>query len=176
MMAIPMSSISRNRGYHKALLVATAFAIAGVISALIATPHPALLLFYVTIAINTYYSVMFFAPLTPHEHAEQHLIDTVLAIWYVLMAATLSDPYSFTLFSTALFLTAVLKYEFLRLVLAHGEMLTRKIMIDIGGAALSAAAFAGVVFADVNLSVWAFAVVFVIANIYLLYVKPMYRI
>jgi hypothetical protein len=154
-----------------------AFALAGLVSLLVSpaswsakAPNA---LFYVVLVLNTYYSVRFFDDLPPQDRDER-LIDAVLAVAYVALAAAIGEPLLFALLSTLLFAAAVAKYALLLRVMHRRVLLRRKMAIDTLGGALCLATLGGTLFADPLVSAWVQAAVFTLANVYFLGIQPMY--
>jgi len=130
-------------------------------------------LFYAALVVNTYYSVRFFAQLEPVTRDER-IIDGVLVIIYLVLAAAIGSVVFFAFVSMVLFAAATTKYILLIGIVERTDVLKRKIAIDTAGLALCAAAFAGAILGYPLASAWLLAAVFVIANVYLLAVRPMY--
>ncbi len=134
-----------------------------------------LAIFYVTIVINTYFSIKLFAEIIPKENAGQKLLDTVLAFLYVGMALEMGDPKAFVFMALLLFIVAAAKYAFLLGIVHHPKLLKRKIIVDTSGVFACALALGGILAGFPKESAWAFAIVFVIVNLILFFVHPLYR-
>ena len=156
---------------------ATLFSVAGIIGTLISahawSARLPTALFYAVLVVNTYFSIRFFS-LPPPGRRDQTVIDGVLLALYVILAFSIGSILVFSLVSTLLFAAAVLKYALLLGVMDRREILTRKIAIDGLGLLLCAAAFAGSYLGYPLASAWLQALLFGLANIYLLAVRPMY--
>jgi hypothetical protein len=130
-------------------------------------------LFYAVLVVNTYFSVRFFDALPPKERDER-VIDGVLAVLYVALAAAIGAPVLFAAIATLLFVAAVAKYWLLLPVMPRPALLRRKMAIDATGGVLCVATLAGTLLSGPLASAWVQAIVFAIANVYLLAIRPMY--
>ena len=133
------------------------------------------LIFYGVLLVNTYYSVECFALLAP-KHYTQNIADAALVVSYCLAGLYLGDPLAFPFFIFLVFLIAPFKYVLMLSVSGHIVFLRKKILIDLAG---TAATFAALFLALAGFPVyaaWGIALGFAAANVYLLYVKPMYRV
>jgi hypothetical protein len=132
-------------------------------------------LFYATLVVNTYYSIRFFSRLPPTDRNET-VVDAILAVLYVALGLAVANPRLFTFLALVLFVCAIVKYARLRSLIDYPLTLRRKMLIDFLGAMLCAGAFAGTLAGYPVESVAAFAIVFAIANVYLLLIAPAYRV
>ena len=162
----------------KAWAATIAFSLAGIISLLFFShvspslfPHS---IFYGVLVLNTFFSVRFFAALIAPS-ARQILVDTILCLLFIALAYSLGNAATFPLIATCLFLIAAVKYKIELGSNPYPHVLKKKIGIDLLGAALCAAALAGVLAGYPFESAWALATIFSIANVYLLMIRPMYR-
>jgi hypothetical protein len=161
----------------RAIGATIAFTVAGLAGLLLApqpwaakAPNAA---FYAVLVVNTFFSVRFFDALPP-QGRDERVIDAILAITYLALAATMGGQFWFGLASTSLFAAAVAKYVLLLRVMDRRAVLVRKIKIDALGVVLCATATAGALLWDRLATAWAQTIVFAIANVYLLAVNPMY--
>lgn len=162
---------------RKEVTATTLFTVAG-IGGLVVAPHdwPAVVatgLFYVSLLSNTYYSIRFFGLLPPKDRDER-VIDGALVLTYVALGLSLGRIIPFTAASTVLFVIAIAKYVLLMPIVARRDILRRKIAIDGLGLLLCGMAFTGALAGYPLESAWLQAILFGIANIYLLFVRPMY--
>jgi hypothetical protein len=161
----------------RALAAASGFALAGILGfLLVPAPWAAKApnaIFYAVLVLNTLYSVRFFEALPPQDRDER-VIDAILTLLYVALAATIGLPVLFAAVSSALFVAAVGKYVLLLRVMDRRDILIRKIAIDGAGVALCAATLIGTLWFNPLWSAWAQALIFAAANVYLLAVRPMY--
>ncbi len=163
----------------KTWLATGAFSLAGVASLLFLAPVSMYLLphviFYAVLVLNTFFSVRFFSGIAP-ENRSQMQIDTVLVILYFLLAASLGRPIAFTFLALCLFIAASSKYPLLLLVIPQTDVLKRKILIDLLGTGACAAWLGATLLGYPYEAAWAMAILFSLANVYLLAIKPMYRL
>ncbi len=163
---------------QKASCVTIGFAAAGIIAAyteindwIAAAP---LIIFYITLLINTYFCVRTFATLVPPRDRRQQIFDALLGTTYIILALTLPSPLFFAFTATLLFAIATLKYVALTYAIGHSAFLQRKIFIDGTGTLACILTIGGVFVGQPLLATSLWALAFVIANIYLLVVNPMY--
>ncbi len=135
-------------------------------------PH---ILFYAVLTLNTFFSVKLYASIQP-KNIPQFFIDAVLGVLYIALALSIGDQVLFSLFALLVFIAATPKYALMLGKIPHEALLRRKIKIDTTGIALCAAVFIGTILGFGMLSAWVLAVVFALANVYLLLIRPMYRI
>jgi len=135
-----------------------------------------LVFFYTLLVLNTYFSVRTFASITPHEHLGQRCMDALLGIWLLLAPLSFNTPIYFVLVTTALFITATIKYIFLAPIVGFSRLLYMKIRIDALGILLCSLALLGVLagYAYYATAVWSF--IFFMANIYVLWWEPHYHL
>ncbi len=163
----------------RAAVAAVSFALIGIADLLFEAPHTVYVLphsiFFFTLVLNTFFSVRFFSRVIP-ESNHQFVIDTLITIAYAGLAVSIGYEIPFAFFALVVFILAPLKYVFLRRLGIFAALLKRKITINLLGAALCMAVFTGTALGFALPFAWTLAVVFVIANIYLLFVRPMYRV
>jgi hypothetical protein len=135
-------------------------------------PHA---IFLAVLLLNTFFSIRFFANIQPNDRA-QMLMDIALAIIYILLALTLGHPISFALSALALFILSPAKYALMLEVIPHTKLLKKKILINLLGAGACTLLLTSAFFEYPLFGAWAFATAFALANVYLLYVNPMYRL
>ncbi len=135
-----------------------------------ALPHA---LFYLILIANTYFSIAFFSRIDAAT-VPQRVLDVVLGANYLLLAASIGRPALFESIGSSLFALATIKYMLL-VRIVNLKVVRRKIRIDLFGCGLCAAALAGSLIGYRLESAWAMTVVFAIANVYLLILRPMYQ-
>ncbi|MBI4085316.1 MAG: hypothetical protein HY432_02300 [Candidatus Liptonbacteria bacterium] len=135
-----------------------------------------LVIFYATLLTNTYFSVRSFASITPKEHPGQQLVDAALGACMLLLTFNLNSVLNFTIISTLLFIIATLKYVFLTRLAGYSKLLYMKIRIDGLGTLFCFAAVIGVLWGYDYWTSVIWAVAFVLANFYVLWWKPHYRL
>ncbi len=133
-----------------------------------------LVLFYGTILLNTYFSVRSFASITPKEHLGQQIIDAVLVLCLFLMVMNFNSVLNFIIWTTLLFIVATLKYIFLARLAGYSKLLYMKIRIDALGILFCFLALLGTLWGYGRQVSAIWAVVFVLANIYVLKLNPHY--
>lgn len=167
-----------NNPRAKAWLATSVFALAGIVSVLFyAIVSPFLLphaLIYAVLVFNTFFSIRFWSALQPKD-IRQLFVDAVLVITYLTLAFSMGEPFYFALAALCLFIAAPLKYVLMLGRTSHGELVERKMLIDFLGTLACAALVAGLFLGDALGVTWLFAIGFTLANIYLLFIRPMYR-
>lgn len=133
-------------------------------------------IFYATITVNTYFSVKLFMSITPPENKLQHIMDLLLVVFYLLLVPSFPYPIAYMFFALCIFITAPIKYALLLNVIPYEHLLKRKILIDLLGTALCASVLGGALLGYPLVSAWVLAIVFLLANIYLLATRPMYKL
>jgi len=156
-----------------------AFSLAGIISVLFySIVSPFLLphfIIYAVLVVNTYFSIRFWGALQPNDF-RQLLIDAVLVLAYLALAFSMGEPTYFSLAALCLFILAALKYVLMRGRTSYGAVVERKIRIDALGALSCAVLISGMLLGYALEATWLFAIGFAIANVYLLLIRPMYRL
>lgn len=148
---------------------AVSFAFAAPVSPLL-TPHAA---FYVVLVLNSFFSVRLYSRIQPKD-ALQTFFDALLVVVYLALALSIGQVVLFPFLALLVFVVAAPKYAFMLGKIPHESLLRRKILIDLAGAALCLAVLAGTLSGYELEGAWTLAIVFAIANIYLLLVRPMY--
>lgn len=161
----------------RAIAATFAFALAGFLGFLF-VPQPWPLkapnaLFYAVLVLNTFFSVRFFDALPP-QGRDERTIDGVLAALYVALAATIGWLVGFAVVAVILFAAATLKYVRLLPVMDRRDILARKIAIDGLGLAMCIAGLVATLWWDALWAAWGMAIVFAVANVWLLALRPMY--
>ena len=163
----------------KSVLATIAFSLAGTISALFySTVSPFLLphfVIYAVLVVNTYFSIRFWSALQPAD-IRQTLIDGVLVLAYLALAFSMGEPVYFAFAAFALFALATFKYVLMRGRTSYETIVERKTGIDALGALACAVLVLGMFLGYPLEATWLFAIGFTLANIYLLFIRPMYRL
>ncbi|KKT42140.1 MAG: hypothetical protein UW30_C0002G0051 [Candidatus Giovannonibacteria bacterium GW2011_GWA2_44_13b] len=164
----------------KAFLATVAFAVFGILGWLTKVTDPLssapLLLYYLLLLVNTYFSIRFFAVITPVEKISQHTADILLGLCILLMSMNLNNALWFFMWATLLFMLATVKYALLLGAIPHPRLLKRKILVDLSGIVASAFALLGALFGYPSASAWVYTFLYLLANIYLMIVNPLYRL
>ena len=165
---------------QKAMVVTTIFSLLGILECFRLTSnwqiYLPLILFYITITINMYHSVVLFSGITPKEMKTQHMLDGLLIISYLGLAFNFNHPINFIFSDLMLFIIASAKYAFLLHKVHHPILLKRKILIDILGTLWAALALGTILLGYAMLSVWGLALGFIFVNILLFFVWPLYKL
>ena len=133
-----------------------------------------LILFYIILIINSYFSIEFFSKIIPPKRLDQKVINLILVFFYLILILNLGNEMWYLLSATMLFIVATLKYVFL-LETVDLKILKKKLIIDILGSIICASALAGYLIGCGEVTKWIWALMFLFANIYLLVVNPMYK-
>jgi len=134
-----------------------------------------LIIFYIVLVINTFFCVRCFADLVPRKNLGQMTIDIILGLNYLILALSLGNQLLFVYLATLLFAIATLKYISLLSLIGYSPFLQRKIFIDSFGIIACLLALGGVLLGYGRLASWLWVGVFILANIHLLSIKPMYN-
>mgnify|MGYP003394456233 CR=1 FL=1 len=163
----------------KALVVTVLFALAGVAGFMMSEKTPTTLplaIFYATLTLNSYFSIKLFSSIVPPDDKKQWVVDGLLVVSYLALAWFISNPIFFFLAILFLFIIAAFKYTLLLGTISHPKLLKKKIFIDLCGVLMGAIAVTLAGFGFVIETAWAVAIAFVLANVLLLFIRPMYKI
>lgn len=162
---------------HKAKAVTLNFVLASVVLGVTTShnPWPALIIFHAILILNTYFSIYRFALVTPPQDAIQKISDLALAALYLILACLFDRPAEYLLVSIEIFFLAILKWLHLASLSGWTHLLMRKVRIDLLGFLACLAAFWGIQFGYTSLTLMIWSAAFGLANIYLLFFRPMYR-
>ncbi len=162
---------------RRALVATILFSIVGFWSVLFhnvpwefSIPH---ILFYAVLTINTFFSVRFFSAFTP-ESMFQSLVDGALAVSYVALALSIGIPVAFTVCALIIFTIAPMKYAHILGKTPHDKTLRKKILIDLMGTMMCVVVLVLTLCGMELDAAWLLAVMFAMANVYLLAIRPMY--
>jgi hypothetical protein len=162
----------------KATLLSISCSAAGIASWTWIVPHSQTALphavFYTVLLVNTYFSIYTLSRLCASA-PYQRLIDIVLVVNYFLLATAIGRPVLFESLSASLFALATLKYAFVAIVVRH-FVFKRKLAIDALGLGLCITAVVGSCSDYSRETAWLTAAIFLVANVYLLTLRPMYQI
>lgn len=164
---------------RRAALAVSVFALVGLAATTrihaSATSLP-LVAFYINLLINTYYSVACFTTLTPRDDRRQPVIDAAIAGIYLVLPFTFNDPERFALVTALLFGTSLVKYGLLLHGFSDPSRLRKKLIANSIGALSCILVLAGIKAGYPNLTTTVWAVGYVLVNIYLLKINPLYRL
>jgi len=139
------------------------------------SPQPFLLFFYLILLVNTYFSLKCFSPLMTHRSVLLGIVNAVLAFFYVILPASLDNPTHFIALTGALFTVATTRYLLMLPRTPHRALFERKIFIDNLGTLSSCFALVGVLWGYETYAVALWTAAFVLVNIHVLFIKPLYR-
>jgi hypothetical protein len=171
-----MSITPRAKAIGGTLIIALAGIIGGYFA--VATGNEVnvqLSIFYIVLAINTFFSIELFASIVSPRSRIQKIMDAILLVLIIGLAFTLNNPLLFIFLDLIMFLVATVKYTLMLGVVDHPKLLKRKIIIDLSGALLAGLALVGILYGYQSYSVWILTSIFLLANIFFLFVWPMYR-
>lgn len=130
-------------------------------------------IFLAVLVLNTFYSVRLYAAIQPDDIA-QAIVDVVLVVVYIWLTLSLGTHVEYFLVATLLFVAATPKYMLMRGKIPYDALLRRKVKIDTTGIVMCALCLAIAYSGHSFLAAWIHAGTFTIANIYLLWIRPMY--
>lgn len=133
-----------------------------------------LVIFYAVITINTFFSIKVFSSLISPQEKIQWMIDIFLLLCYAAMAYYLQNPLKFALFAAILFAIATIKYSSQLGKINCPNLLKYKIIIDGLGTLSCVLAVGGMIFGYVEISAWTWSILFVLANLFIFFIKPLY--
>jgi len=163
----------------KATVATLVFSLVGIVSFFVYAQLSSYLLpnaiFYAVLIVNTFFSIRFFSRIAP-ENTSQVIVDTILVLLYFGLALSMGRPIQFAFFALCIFIVASVKYALLFRVIRHIDVLKRKIRIDLIGTTACAAVLGLTILGPAFEAAWLAAIGFIIANVYLFFIRPMYRL
>jgi hypothetical protein len=126
-----------------------------------------LVLFYVLLLLNTYFSVRCFSSVPESESSLQVVINVLLSLIYAGLAALFQNPPAFVWLTILLFFVAALKYALIDSK-EFSNILRRKTVIDLVGGIWCTTAFGALSYSPASYVLWIWFVGFIIGNIYVL--------
>lgn len=133
-------------------------------------------IFYALLVLNTFFSVRVFASITPPKDPLQKILDLLLCVCFFFLAISFSNPTDFVLAALFLFIIATLKYILLISLVGSSKLILKKIRIDALGILLCTLCLLGILKGFTAISLNLFAFIFSLANIEVLWRKPLYRL
>ena len=133
-----------------------------------------LFVFYCLLIVSTFFSVRFFMQITPLRDWRQQLMNVLLLAIFVLLATRFDDPLTFIILVALLFSLATVKYILLAWVIEDELALSQKILVDSLGTAVSILVILGVAAGYEVLAIFGGGIIFLLANIYIIVIKPIY--
>lgn len=165
---------------RKAVLVTSIFSLWSMVAAIIYITDGfivwPLVFFQILLIINTFFSVRAFSSIIPHNDLTQGIVDILLALCYFTMPLFFNNPTFFVLIALLLFVLASLKYIFAILLVGFSKLFYEKIRIDVLGILLCFFILVGILSGYAYVASLLFVIIFLLANIYLFFVKPLYRL
>ena len=134
-----------------------------------------LVVFHFFMLLNTFFSIRAFATLIPTS-AGQAAFDIALAACLVIAPLAFNHPVHFAFLVLLLFILATYKYILAIRLVGFSEMLYRKIVIDMLGVVSTFATVVGMWLGFVLPAAILGVVAFAAANVYVLWLKPLYRL
>lgn len=135
-----------------------------------------IIIFYIILLVNTYFSINFFSKIIPKNILSQNVVDIILFTLYILLASSLNVPIMFVFMACIFFTIATIKYVLLLGKIGYEKVLKRKIMIDSLGIILMQIVLGLIITNYQTFGLWFLVIVFAISNFYLLVLRPMYSI
>lgn len=164
----------------KAWLASTFFALAFIVTWVFESFdwHQAIPLgiFYAVFVFNTFFSVRCFSRMAPPYSLTHGIIDFVLASLYIAVAINVRNMPYFIFFTLLIFAISSIKYTLLLGNIEHDHILKRKILIDIIGICGLSLVLGGIFIGYARTSIWAWVVIFIIVNIIIFTLWPIYKI
>jgi len=136
---------------------------------------PATPIFYALMLINTFFYIRVFATITPKSKM-QNFLDFLLGIGLAFSPIFFNSPTNFVLVNLFLFIIVIIKDISLISLIGFSKLLLKKIRTDTLGILLCALCLVGILTGFTTLSLKLFAFIFFLANIYILKLRPLYRI
>ncbi|HYF12680.1 MAG TPA: hypothetical protein VD928_00035 [Candidatus Paceibacterota bacterium] len=174
-----MTNVNRISPAIKALLIVVIFGVAGFFGWYTSDEEGKwalpFVIFYGVLTLNSFFSIRFFSSITPPEDLFQRSIDAILVFLYLLLAYVIYEPDYFFPIALLLFIVATSKYVFLIGKIPYPKTLERKITIDSLGILLCVFVLSIAIMGYPNFAAWTLAIVFGLANVYLLLIDPMYE-
>ncbi len=135
-----------------------------------------LTIFYAILLLNSFFSIRLFSQIIPSHLIEQKLIDGTLFVFYIFLTFTFSTPIVFGYLITIFFVLAGTKYiMLLNKITDQPKLLKKKILVNSLGTLLGALTLGGMLYGFVVESAWALTIIFALANIYFLFINPLYK-
>ncbi|TSC82453.1 MAG: hypothetical protein G01um101420_286 [Parcubacteria group bacterium Gr01-1014_20] len=135
-----------------------------------------IVVFYFLILVSTHLSVSFFLSIIPEHSYIQKVINGALLVIYFILAFNLNHPLNFMIVTALLFSVSTIKYLLMVEENPHKKLLWRKVSVQTLGTIACILTILGILsgYALISTSLWLFC--FIIANIYIISIKPLYRI
>lgn len=136
-----------------------------------------LFIFYVLFLINSYISIKLFFGIIPPRMKSQTYIDLFLAVVYIALAWNFANPTLFAFLLVLFFLFGSMKYVFLiHTITNHPTLIRRKIIANILASTLGLLTLGGILLGYEQASMWGLVIVFALANIFIFFISPLYKL
>ena len=175
-----LEEVVRKGATIKAWIVSSIFAIAFIINWIFESFdwHKAipLAIFYAVFVFNTFFSIRCFSRITPPYSFVHGVLDLVLVALYIAMAVNVRALPYFVFFCLLIFAVSSIKYTLLLGSVEYDEIIKRKVLIDIMGVCGLSLVIGGIFAGYPQYSIWAWVIIFILANIILFTFWPFYRL
>lgn len=135
-----------------------------------------LAIFYAVFVFNTFFSIRCFSSITPVYSWIHGILDLILVSLYIGMAINVRALPYFIFFCLLIFAVSSIKYILLLGNLEYDHIIKRKILIDILGVCGTSLVIGGIFAGYPRFSLWAWVLIFILANIILFTLWPFYRL
>jgi len=124
---------------------------------------------------NDFYSIRYFSSFLDAKKPFQMAIDFFLFLAHVALVFSFAKPLWFHVCLALLFCEATLKYSYELPSVERPERLYRKIVVDTLGSTGCVAATIGIVGGYAHVAAIAWMVIFAIASVYVIHLRPLYQ-
>jgi glycosyltransferase involved in cell wall biosynthesis len=135
-----------------------------------------LAIFYAVFVFNTFFSIKCFSSITPPYSFIHGILDLVLVSLYIGMAINVRAVPYFIFFCLLIFAVSSIKYTLLLGSIEYDHIIKRKILIDILGVCGTSLVIGGIFAGYPRFSLWAWVLIFILANVILFIFWPFYRL
>jgi hypothetical protein len=124
--------------------------------------------------MNTYFSIRFFSAFAPAS-LFQSVLDGALLCLYLVLAVSLGTSVLFPYCVVVIFTLAPIKYLHMLGKTPYDRTVRKKIAIDLAGTLLGVCVLGIALAGGALIAAWTLALLFLLANFYLMFIRPMYR-
>lgn len=175
-----LATTSSSYARRRARLAVSVFALVGGLAVATRIQDAAaslpLVAFYVNLLVNTYFSVACFTTLTPRDDRRQQVLDAAIGGIYLVLPFSFANPERFALVTALLFGTSLIKYALLLDGFSDPPRLRRKLIANSCGLLSCLLVLVGIKADYPSLTTTIWAAGYVLVNIYLLKINPLYRL
>ena len=133
-------------------------------------------IFYATLTLNTYFSIVLFSKIIPQNSKVQNLFDGLLVLSFIGLALGLGNVTFFIFFDLVLFVFATTKYAFMLNKTNHPKLMKRKILVDLFGVFGATFTIGNILLGYETNGVWLLTIAFVFVNIIIFSIWPLYKL